>query len=483
MALKNKKEKNFSEWYTEIVGETGAKLADIRYGVQGFIAQRSLAVNIIRKIENLFEKEVEADGYEPILLPVVVPKKNIEIEKEHVEFAPELFWLTEAGGEKLEEPLYLRPTGESQIYPMYSLWIRSHKDLPFKRYQSRINVYRYEATTRPFLRGREFVFFESHGVFPTHEGVLKQVEKDVEITKKVVHKQLGVPYLLFTRPQWDKFKGAVNTYAPDCLMPDGKVSQIASTHDLGQRFSKAYNVTFTDENEKKQFAWQTCFGPGIWRILAGVIGIHGDNYGLVLPFEVAPVQIVIVPIVFEKTSKTVDQKCKELEKTLKAKSYRVKYDDSENTPGWKFNEWEMKGVPIRIEVGPDEIRKRRLTLVRRDTKKKETITEKELEHKIESYASGLLRNITKQAEGALKSAIKPAKNLEQVKKILEDKGIAKANWCSTEMDGENCADILQTETSGGKVRGTLFDEHEKATGNCIICKKQAKHVVYLAKSY
>jgi prolyl-tRNA synthetase len=185
-------------------------------------------------------------------------------------------------------------------------------------------VYRAELTTRPFLRGREFVFFETHSVFATHSGVLKQVKKDVEICEKIIYKRLGLPFLLLRRPQWDKFAGAIDTYTPDCLMPDGKVNQIASTHDLGQKFSKAYNITFTDEKEKKQFGWQTCFGPGIWRIMAALIGVHGDNYGLVLPFEIAPIQVIIVPIVFEKTSKIVDKKCKEIEKKLREKGYRVK---------------------------------------------------------------------------------------------------------------------------------------------------------------
>ena len=484
MALKNKKEKNFSEWYSEIIGETGAFLADTRYGIQGAIVETPWAVRIIRAFEGMFEKEVEADGHEPMLFPTIVPEIYIEKEKEHVKgFAPELYWVTEAGKGKLAERFYLRPTGESQIYPMYSIWIRSHKDLPLKRYQSRITVFRFETTTRPYLRGREFNFFECHDVFKTHKEVLEQVEKDMLYTRNVAYKKLGLPFIFVKRPQWDKFAGAVDTYAAETLIPDGRVNTIASTHDLGQKFAKTYNITFTDENEKKQFAWQSCYGPGIVRIMAALIGIHGDNYGLVLPFEIAPVQIVIVPIVFEKSSKAVDKKCKELEKILKAKGYRVKYDNSENTPGWKFNEWEMKGVPIRIEIGPEELKKRKLTLVRRDTRKREVISEKELEYKIQAYAQGLLKNITRKAEGALKAAIKPAKSLAEVKKILEEKGIAKANWCSIEMDGENCADILQTETSGGKVRGILFNQEERATGKCIICGKPAKHIVYIAKSY
>ncbi|MBD3263005.1 proline--tRNA ligase [Candidatus Woesearchaeota archaeon] len=478
MALKNKKQDNFSEWYTELVGETGAFLADTRYGIQGAIVETPWAIQIIRAFEQMLEKEVEADGHKPMLFPSIVPEKYIEKEKEHIKgFAPELFWVTKGGKKELKEKFFLRPTGESQIYPMYSIWVRSHNDLPLKQYQSRTTVFRFEPTTRPFLRGREFNFFEAHDVFKSEKEIMKQVKKDMKYTKNVVYKKLGLPFIFVKRPQWDKFAGAVNTYGAETLIPDGRVNTIASTHNLGQNFSKAFNIKFTDENEKEQFAWQTCYGPGIVRIMAGLISIHGDDSGLVLPFEVAPVQIVIIPI--QKTEK----KCEQLEKKLKALGYRVKYDNSKNTPGWKFNEWEMKGVPIRIEIGPKEIKKNKLVLVRRDTKKKETISEKVLEKKIKSNANALLKNIRRKAEKSLKAAIKTAKTLKDVKKILENKGIARANWCSMDKKGEKCADKLQTITSGGKVRGTLFDKKEKAKSKCVVCGKKANHVVYIAKSY
>lgn len=483
MALKNKKEKDFSEWYSEIISESGAKLADIRYGVQGFVAHRPWAVRIMRAFESFFEQEVETDGYDPILLPALIPKKNIEKEKEHVKFAPELFWVEKMGDSKLEEPLFLRPTGESQIYPLYSLWIRSWKDLPWKNYQSRICTYRAESTTRPFLRGREFWFFETHGVFASHDEVLKQIKKDMNICNNVISNKLGIPFLFFRRPEWDKFAGAEDTYAADTLMPDGRVSQIASTHDEGQRFAKAYDITFSDEKEKKQFGWQTCFGPGIWRIMAALIGIHGDDYGLVLPFDVAPVQIVIVPVFFEKNSEEVDKKCRELEKKL-GKNYRIKYDNSENTAGWKYNEWEMLGVPIRIEIGPREVKDENVTLVRRDTRKRETIAEKDLDETIRKQADALLKSITDNAGKWLASNIHEAKNYEQVKKTLNTKrGLVKAPFCSLDQEGEACADRIKSETDGGKVRGVLFGFEEKASGKCVVCGKQAKHMVYIAKSY
>src|SRR3989338_3259526 len=437
MALKNKKSQNFSEWYTEITGENGAKLVDMRYGIQGFVPHRTWSVQIIRRFEALLEQQVEKDGYSPILLPLLIPEENIKKEKEHVEFAPELFWVERMGKTKLETPLYLRPTGESQIYPLYSLWIRSWKDLPWKNYQSRITTYRGESTTRPFLRGREFIFFETHAVFETNEEVLKQVEKDMQITSEIITGELGLPFLYFKRPSWDKFAGADDTYGADCLMPDGKVSQIASTDDLG----------------------------------------------LVLPFKIAPIQIVIVPIVFEKNDKAVDRKCKELEKKL-SKQYRVKYDNSDNKPGWKYNEWEMLGVPVRIEVGPKEVKAKKITIVRRDIRKRETIAEKQLERKIKSYESVILKSISENAEKFLRENIKEANTFEHLVKILNtNKGLVKTKFCALDKSGEKCADKIQQATDGGKVRGMLFDDKSRASGKCVVCSKKATATVYIAKSY
>jgi len=483
MAIKTKKGQNFSDWYTEVVGEEGAQLVDIRYGIQGFIAHRPWAVSIIRNYEKMLEEEVESDGYRPMLLPVVIPRKNIEKEKEHVKgFAPEVFWVTQGGTDKLDEPWFLRPTGESQIYPMYSLWVRSHNDLPFKRYQSRICTYRYEMTTRPFLRGREFIFFETHAVYKDHKGVLNQVAKDMEISNEVIYKQLGIPFLFFKRPSWDKFAGAVDTYAADTLMPDGKVNQIASTHDLGQRFSKAYNIRFTDSDEKDKFGWQTCYGPGIWRIMAALIGIHGDDKGLILPFDVSPIQVAVVPILGKK-DKEIIAYCKKLEKKLLNK-FRVKYDDSDNSPGWKYNEWEMRGVPLRIEVGPKEVASKELTLVRRTDRVKIKVKEKDLEDAIIGNGGLILEQMKKTAESFFKKSMHRAKNLDELNKVLNKmKGFVKIPFCSMDKNGERCADILQEKTRGGKVRGTLYSKGEKAVGNCVVCGKKAKHIVYVAKAY
>lgn len=478
-----KKHKDFSEWFTQI--NQKAELTDLRYNVQGFIVHMPWAVRITRRIYDLFNEEVERDGHEPLLFPTVIPEENLIKEAEHAGFVPDVFWVEKAGEEKLEKRLALRPTGETAFYSMYSLWIRSYKDLPFKRYQTEITTFRNEKTTRPFIRGREFMFFETHDVFATHEESFIQIKKDMEIMDKIVKEKLCIPFIFFQRPSWDKFKGAKDTFASDTLLPDGKTIQISSTHDLAQKFAIPFGISFTDKDEQKKYGWQTCFGPGIWRIMASLISMHGDDTGLILPFDIAPTQIIIVPITFSKNkadSKKVLSKCKEIEKELK--DYRIKLDLSDNSPGFKFNRWELLGVPLRIEVGPKEAKSNKATLVLRDTKEKITMSISKLNKEIEKQSKSLNKRLSQRAETWFKSQIRATDNLEDLKLILEkEKGFIKVPFCSIEKEGEKCADILKEKTNGGSVRGISFAKHEKAEGNCIICKNKANYLVYIAKSY
>lgn len=474
-----KKSEDFSEWYSQVVQKAG--LADIRYGVQGFIVHSPWGFRILRKIYELLESEVELDDHEPFLFPLVIKKENLDKEKEHAGFAPEVFWITKSGNKKMEEEVALRPTGETQIYPMYSLWLRSYNDLPYKGYQSRICTYRSEKTTRPFLRGREFMFFETHDVFSTHKEALEQVNKDIKISEKVMWQQCKIPFLSFKRPAWDKFKGAANTFTPDTLMPDGKRNQLASTHDLGQKFAKAFNINFQDKDGKKKLPFQTCYGPGIWRIMAALIGVHGDDKGLVLPFDIAPKQVVIIPIFKEKDKKSVLRYCVELKKAL---DYACIIDDSEATPGFKYNKWEMKGVPIRIEVGPKEVSSKTATLVSRTNKTKTQSKLKDINSEIKKQAIILDKEIEKRSKEYFKDSTHDAKDLNELKRIMKSyRGFVRVPFCSIDKDGEKCADILKEQTDGVNVCGTLYPKEEKATGKCIICNKKAKHIAYTAKSY
>lgn len=480
-----KKSEDFSEWYSQVCAK--ADLSDLRYGIQGFLVHKTWAIKIIRKIYDLLENEVERDWHEPVLFPIAIPEHLLTKEKEHVEgFAPEVFWITEAGKNKLEEKFALRPTSETAFYSMYSLWIRSHNDLPFKKYQSRMSVYRYEPTTRPFLRGREFLFFETHDAFKSEEDALAQVKRDMGMMQRVVAEKLGIPFLFFRRPDWDKFAGANDTYAADAVMPDGRVNQIGSTHYLGTRFAKAFGVKYMDADGTEKYVHLTCFGPGIWRIMAGLIGIHGDDKGLILPPEVAPVQVVIVPILFKDTEKKVIEKCKELLDALQKEGMRVMLDNSGKSSGFKFYEWEMKGVPVRIEVGPRDIEKKVVTLAMRAGGNKMQVPEKDAVKKIKEIFGDIHKEISRSARAAM--AISDSKDYSSLKKLSETEGkihgFIRANFCGRDETAHKCATKLQDET-GLKVRGTRLDIPEKPEkdAKCIVCGKPAKEVVYLARSY
>jgi prolyl-tRNA synthetase len=432
---------------------------------------------------DIYEQELQARGHVPALFPALIPEHYIMKESEHVEgFVPEVFWVTAAGNNKLEEKLAMRPTSETAMYPMYALWIHGKKDLPLKIYQ-RCQVWRYETkATKPFIRSREFYWIEAHNCFATKEGAEAQVREDMEIAEKVLHAELGIPFLFFRRPQWDKFAGADDTYAADTLMPDGRVLQLPSTHMLGQNFAKAFGIKYMDENEKEQYVWQTCYGPAISRIYAAVISMHGDDKGLVLPFDIAPVQIVIVPIIKKETEAEVMRKCKELHKKLSEK-YSVKLDDSEDTPGAKYNKWEMKGVPIRIELGKRDIDSSSVMLVRRDTKEKKPVKEDKLVEEIEHMQSSITAAIRKKADEWFKSQHSEADSLDDLGKKLDMTGFVRVPFCTDQIDGEKCADAVK-EHCHANIRGTLYGSREKPTKEkCIFCGKKATVYVYAARQY
>ncbi len=471
---------SFSEWYSKIIST--AEIADVRYGVAGFIVIRPWGMYIARELYRLFEAELEKRGHQPSLFPTVIPEENLEVEKEHVTgFKPEVFWVTEAGEEKLERRLALRPTSETAMYPMYKLWIQGRRDLPLKLYQS-CSVFRYEKTPRPFIKGREFLWIEAHDAFATLEEAERQVLEDMETTRSVLYEKLGVPIMPFQRPEWDKFPGAVHTYAHDVLMPDGRVCQVASTHLLGQNFSKAFDIIFLDEDGQRKHVYQTCYGIGISRMIAALISVHGDSGGLVLPFPVAPIQVVIVPIPGEETARVLE-KCRQLEQQLREVGFRVHLDDApERTPGYKYYYWEMKGVPVRIEVGKQEVESETLTLARRDTREKIRVREEELVDAIREIAEDMLRNLKARGEANLNSMIRDASSFSELRQYLEEGGYVRAGFCSTSWEGEPCAAKIQEETRG-RVRGFRIDVEEEPEGTCIVCGKPAKHVVYIARQY
>lgn len=477
-----KKEEDFSGWYTEILEK--ADLADIRYNVKGFVCYRPWATLTIKKMYLKYEELLENNGHLPLVMPSVIPESNFHLEADHVEgFAPEVFWVTEAGsdGRKLSERLALRPTSETALYKMYHYWIRSYRDLPFRRYQS-CSVFRYEGKmTRPFFRGREFHWIEAHNCFATEEEARKQVLEDMEMTYKMIQDEFCIPIIFFQRPEWDKFAGAIHTYAADALMGSGKVLQLPSTHLLGQNFSVPFDVKYTDPDGKEQHVYQTCYGPAISRIYGAMIAYLGDNKGLILPFDLAPIQIVIVPILFKNKEEIVMEKARELEKKLKQK-YKVKLDDSDDSPGSKYYFWEMKGVPIRIEIGPRDIQKEQVVIVKRNDGQKHFIKMVELDDFLKKVAQNYTEEVKQEKLLDFEKQIEVCYERDSAKEAIDNGKIVCCGFCSIDMKGFRCAEIVEKEV-GGEIRGKKVDEEKHEFATCIICGEPAECTVYIARSY
>src|SRR3989339_392334 len=449
-----KKEENFSEWFTQIVQKT--ELADLRYNVKGFLVFQPWSVLSMEKMYEHMEKNLQNKGHEPYFFPTLIPEENLKKESSHIGgFTPEVFWVTHGGEKKFEERLALRPTSETAFYEMFGLWIRSYKDLPFKTYQ-RAQVFRYETkATRPFLRSREFHWIERHSAHATEDDAFKQVLEDMNTTKEVLHDIFGIPFIFFERPVWDKFPGASRTFAADALNPNGKVIQLPSTHMISPEFSKAFNVKFMDKDESEKYAHITCYGPAISRIFASVIIVHGDDKGLKFPWDIAPVQVMIVPITDDKR---IIKKAKDLKKQIE------------------------KFASVRIDISVKDLENKNITLFRRDLDKKVVVSEDKVIKEIKKIAKEFTKNLIKKADKIFEGRIKDAKNLQEIKKATEEGFIAKCNFCSVDKEGISCAKIIETET-GAEVRGTMLDEKNKAIGKCAICNKEAKQIVYIAKSY
>ena len=475
------KEEDFSGWYTELINK--AELADIRYNIKGFIVYREWATITIKKMYAKYEALMEKNGHMPLIMPSLIPESNFLLEAEHVEgFAPEVFWVTEVGSSgKLSERLALRPTSETALYKMYALWIRSYKDLPFKRYLS-CQIWRYEGKmTRPFFRAREFHWIEGHDLFATMEGAKAQVKEDMEMTYQMLQDEFGIPIIFFERPQWDKFAGAIATYAADALMGSGKVLQLPSTHLLGQNFSKAFDVKFVDSDGEEKFGYQTCYGPAISRIYGAMIAYLGDDKGLILPFDLAPIQIVIIPIIYKGKEKIVLDKVKEIYNLLKDK-YTVKLDNSDESVGNKFYYWELKGVPIRIEIGPKDIEKKQLVIVKRHDDLKITVKENQIENKIHSIAKNYSQEIKKKSLIDFESQIECVYERDAAIEAINNGKIVCCGFCSIDKKGERCAEVVEKEF-GAFVRGKRVDEEKHEFATCLVCGEPATCTVYIARSY
>tara|TARA_Y100000310_G_scaffold183970_1_gene184132 strand:- start:3115 stop:4545 length:1431 start_codon:yes stop_codon:yes gene_type:complete len=468
-----KKNENFSEWYTQVIIKSD--LADYTE-VSGCIVYKPYSYSIWEEIKEQVDKRIKKMGVKNAYFPLFIPERLLVKESDHVAgFVPEVAWVTHAGKSKLDERLAVRPTSEAIMYDSYSKWIRSWRDLPLKINQWN-NVVRWEFKHAvPFLRGREFLWNEGHTVFATKKEAEKETLKILEMYDEVCSKYFGLYGLKGKKTEKEKFAGAEYTLTLEFFMPQGKAIQGPDAHHDGQNFAKAYDITFLDKKEKKRFAWQNT-----WAITTRMIGVmiyvHGDDKGLVLPPLLAPHKCVLIPIMVKGKEDKVLKKCKELNRKLK--KFDCIFDDSDYTAGWKFNQWEMKGVPIRIEVGPKDVEKKQVVLVRRDTGEKLFIKETEMVVKVKELLVDIQNGLYEKSKKLTLDNMVNVKDTKELKKAIKDKKLAKAFWCGD----QGCEEMLKDQTGGAKILNMPLDQPKKF-GKCVYCGKDGKYLAYIAKSY
>lgn len=464
------KEDDFSNWYHRIIEE--AELIDMRYPVKGMLIYRRWGLYIIREMQRYLEKELEKAGHEPVLFPVLIPDNVLGKETDHIAgFEEQVFWVTHAGKNPLDRRLALRPTSETPMYESFSLWIRAHSDLPLKVHQS-VAVYRYETKhTRPLIRGREFLWNEGHAAHASGAEAEKNVEDIKAIYANLIGDLLCLPHAIDRRPDWDKFPGAVDTFAFDTIMPDGRTLQIATVHNLGQNFSKVFNIQYESAEGKKEYAWQSSYGPSFGRLLAALVSVHGDKKGLVLPPKLAPVQAVVIPVLFKKTedlNPKIIKYAEEIAEKLLAIGVRTETDFGEQHPGEKYYKWEMKGVPVRIEAGPRDLKARKLVYVRRDTGEKTETGFDELGN-INALFDDITKNLRRKAEERFKEGLSKTSDLRGFTESL-GKGIVSAGWCGS----RECATKIE---ESGCILSVL-----EGPAECVVCGKAGREIK-AAKTY
>lgn len=472
--LKHKKDEDFSEWYNEVVLSSG--LAD--YGpFHGSMAIKPIAIEIWEKIKDFFDKEIKKLGHKNAYFPCLIPENFLKKEKEHFKgFVPEVFWVTHSGNKKLGEKLALRPTSETIIYYFFSKWIKSWRDLPILINQW-CNVLRAEIkATKLFVRTSEFLWQEGHTAHSKKEEADKEVKTIAKIYKNLIEELLAIPTLIGEKSEKEKFAGALYTITLESLMPDGKALQLATSHNLGQNFSIPFNIKFKDKDEKEKYVWTTSWGIST-RLIGAMVMVHGDDKGILIPPKIAPIKVVIIPIYYSKKQKNrIFKKCLEIKSLLERNDIEVYFDDREEyTPGWKFNEHELKGIPLRIEIGENEIKKDFVTIVRRDNGKKSLVKSKYLVKKVKLILKDVQKNIFEKAKKRMLKKIKVAKNLEELKNVVKENMMAKSGFCLS----MECEEKLQKETTA-TIRLLV---NKKVFENCLVCGKKAKKVAYISKAY
>lgn len=457
----------FNDWYVEIVEKAG--LADKRYPIKGMNVWTAYGWKAMRLIDGFFRDEFDRTKHDEVCFPLLIPETEFKKEEDHIKgFSSEVYWVTHAGDNELDVRLCLRPTSETAMYPIFSLWVRSHADLPLKTYQI-VNVFRYETKqTRAFIRMREIHFFEAHTCHVDFEDAEKQIAQNLEIMERLARK-LCLPYVLCKRPDWDKFAGAFYTIGIDTLMPTGRTLQMGSIHQYKENFSKPYDIKYEDEKGEHQYVHQTTYGMSE-RILGALISIHGDEKGVIMPPEIAPFQVIIVPILSKGNKDTVNESCASTCELLENAGIRVRIDDRDVRPGSKFYEWELKGVPLRLEIGARDIENDVVTAARRDTFERTTID-------TEALADGV-RKLLNDIQENLFNRIKESMVVHAVSELSEVKDcINSMAWCGEEDCCHQIEDVTEMDILGEPIDVLTME------GNCIVCGKPTSKTLYAAKTY
>jgi prolyl-tRNA synthetase len=471
------KSADFSKWYVEVIRK--AELADYA-PMKGMMVIRPYGYAVWENIQHLLDERIKATGHSNAYFPLFIPESYLQKEAEHVEgFAPEVAWVTQGGNEELEERLAVRPTSEAIICSMYSKWIKSWRDLPVLINQW-ANIVRWEKVTRPFLRTTEFLWQEGHTAHETQEEANKETLMILSLYKEFVENELAIAVISGKKSDRERFAGALETYAIEALMSDGKALQMGTSHNLGQHFSKVFNIRFEDREQKLQYVWQTSWGVST-RLIGALIMAHGDDSGLRFPPRVAPIQVVIVPIAVGSWKENILPHAQNIEKKLRDTGVRTELDErAEFTPGWKFSEWEMRGVPLRIEIGPRDIEAKQAVLVRRDTGQKESCDINLLDKKVSEILKDIQVSMLKENLKFQQENTHVVQSYDELKEVIEKKkGFAKTFWCGK----QDCEDKIKEETMATIRAISLVEEEKGSPGECVHCQKNAENLVYFARAY
>lgn len=471
-----KKSVDFSDWYTQCVIKSG--IADYSPG-KGFIILRPYGYAIWENIKEILDDQFKKTGHKNGFLPVLIPESLLTVEKNHFEgFMPEVYWVTKSGNNDLGEKLAVRPTSETLAYSMFSKWISSYRDLPLKLNFWNSALRAEIKSTKPLIRNSEFLWQEGHTAHSNEKEANDEVRMILDLYKMLIEEYLAIPTVSGLKTDKEKFVGANYTTCLESLMPDGKALQMATSHNLAQNFSKPFEIKFLDKDSAEHLVWQTSWGIS-WRVIGALIMVHGDDKGLILPPKISPTQIIIVPIYKDESKEIVKEKAYELENKLKDSNIRAYTDDrDEFTSGWKFNEWEMKGVPLRVNIGIRDIREEQVELIRRDTRERFYVKEKDLVNETLSILENIQSNMYHLAKNYLLTNTRNATRLDELLSMLDSSGgFVACSWCGK----RECEDLVKEKTTAD-IRIIPFNT-KKNISSCIACGKEGTTEVYFGRAY